>query len=101
MMPDADDELLQALAVLIGREGVIENRQLRVVEILRSGPSLVLGEIGADAMQESLYGQARRRAPRHFQVALRSEIGQQLHPVARALLNEEEQARFLRLLFTK
>lgn len=101
MMPDADDELLQALGSLIGREAVIENRQLRVVEILRSGPSLILGEIGADSMQENMYGQARRRAPRHFQVMLRSEIGQRLHPVAQALLNEEEQARFLRLLFTQ
>ena len=90
-MPDADNDLLERLSLLIGREGVIENRRVRIVDVLRENSCLVLSEIGADKMQESLYGQARRRAPRHFHVPLRGVIGTQLHPVIRALLSEDEQ----------
>jgi hypothetical protein len=97
-MPNANDVLLQNLSTLIGREAIIEGRRVRVVEVLREGASLVLSEIGADKMQESLYGQARRRAPRHFQVPLRSEIGVQLHPAVRALLDENEQAALLSVI---
>jgi len=100
-MPDANDEMMHRLSQLIGREAMVDGRHVRVVDVLRENESLVLSEVGMERMQESLYGQARRRAPRHFQVKLRSEIGKQLHPVARLLLNEEEQARFLRLLFTQ
>ena len=90
-MPDADNDLLERLSLLIGREGVIENRRVRIVDVLRENSCLVLSEIGADKMQESLYGQARRRAPRHFHVPLRGVISTQLHPVIRALLSEDEQ----------
>jgi len=100
-MPDANDEVMHCLSQLIGREAVVEGRHVRVVDVLRENECLVLSEVGIERMQESLYGQARRRAPRHFQVSLRSELGQQLHPVARALLNDEEQAGFLRMLFAQ
>ena len=97
-MPNASDLLLQHLSTLIGREGIIENRRVRIVDVLRENSCLVLSEIGADKMQESLYGQARRRAPRHFHVPLRGVIGTQLHPVIRALLSEDEQAMLLKYL---
>jgi len=101
IVPDANDEMMHRLSQLIGREAVVEGRRVRVVDVLRENECLVLCEVGIEHMQESLYGQARRHAPRHFQVPLRSELGKQLHPVVRALLDEEEQARFLRLLFTQ
>ena len=100
-MPNANDEMMHRLSLLIGREALIEGRHVRVVDVLRENESLVLSELGNERMQESIYGQARRRAPRHFQAPLRSELGKQLHPVARALLSEEEHARFLALLFTQ
>ena len=98
IMPDADNDLLQRLSLLMGREGVVEGRRVRVVDVLREDSCLVLSEIGADKMQESLYGQARRRAPRHFHVPLRGVVSTQLHPVIRALLSEEEQAMLLERL---
>jgi len=100
-MPDANDEMMHLLSQLIGREAMVDGRHVRVVDVLREHESLVLSEVGTERMQESLYGQARRRAPRHFQVPLRSELGKQLHPVARALLSHEEQRQFSSLLFTQ
>lgn len=100
-MQDTSDALLNLLSQLIGREAMIEQRRVRVVEVLREGPSLVLSEVGADKMQASLYGQARRRAPRHFHIPLRSDIGKQLHPVVRAFLTAEEMAELTPVLFTE
>ena len=97
-MPDADDALLQRLSLLIGREALVEGRRVRVVDVLRENACLVLSEIGADKMQESLYGQARRRAARHFHIPLQGVLKNQLHPVLRALLDESEQAELLALL---
>lgn len=100
-MPDANDEVMHRLSQLIGREAIVEGRHVRVVDVLRENESLVLCEVGIERMQESLYGQARRRAPRHLQVPLRSVVCTQLHPVLRALLDDEEQATLLYTLFGK
>jgi hypothetical protein len=91
-MPDANDEVMHRLSQLIGREAIVEGRHVRVVDVLRENECLVLCEVGIGRMQESLYGQARRRAPRHFQIPLRSVVSTQLHPVLRAMLDEGEQA---------
>ncbi len=91
-MPNANDEMMHHLSLLIGREAVIEGRHVRVVDVLRENESLVLSELGLGRMQESVYGQARRRAPRHFQIPLRSVVSTQLHPVLRTMLDEGEQA---------
>jgi len=100
-MPDANDEVMHCLSLLIGREAVVDGRHVRVVDVLRENECLVLCEVGIEWMQQSVYGQARRRAPRHFQVPLRSELGKQLHPVVRALLSHEEQGQFSSLLFAQ
>jgi len=71
---------------------------VRVVDVLRENECLVLCEVGIEHMQESLYGQARRHAPRHFQVPLRSVVSTQLHPVLRAILNDNEQAALRTLM---
>ena len=97
-MPNASDLLLQHLSTLIGREGIIENRRVRIVDVLRENSCLVLSEIGADTMQQSLYGQARRRAPRHFNIPLQSVDEAQLHPVIRALLSKSEADALLKLV---
>lgn len=85
-----DDDLLNMLEPLLGREALVEGRRLCVIEILREGPTLVLKDAEEAIMQESLYGQPRRRAPRLFQVSLRSETGPHLHPVARQFMTEAE-----------
>lgn len=94
-----ENDLLDHLSLLLGREAVIEGRHVRVVEILREGPSLVLRETASRELQDSLYGQPRRRASRHFQVAIKSELGAQIHPVVRAFLKDEEHAVLTRALF--
>jgi len=100
-MLHANDKIMHFLNQLIGREAVIEGRHLRVVDVLREDASLVLSEVGSTKMQESLYGQARRRSPRHFQVSLCSEIGQKLHPVAQKILSHAEQEQVLTLLLAQ
>ncbi|MEW5837714.1 MAG: hypothetical protein AB1717_02645 [Pseudomonadota bacterium] len=97
-MPKLDDELLEKLSRLLGRQAMIEGRVVQVVDILPHEACLVLCEMGAKTMQESLYGQARRRAARHFQIPLQGVLKNQLHPVLRALLDENEQADLLALL---
>ncbi|MDM7322642.1 MAG: hypothetical protein P3W87_005065 [Gammaproteobacteria bacterium] len=97
----SDDTLLQHLSGLLGREAVIEGRRLCVIEILRAGPLLVLRELGNPILQDNLYGQPRRRAPRHFQVPLVSELGDRLHPVARQFMSEEEAEALGRRLISR
>ncbi|MFZ5465788.1 MAG: hypothetical protein ACOZAI_00810 [Pseudomonadota bacterium] len=94
-----DDALLHYLSGLLGREAQIEGRRLCVVEILREGPMLVLREKSNDALQDNLYGQPRRRAPRHFHVPLVSELGDRLHPVARQFMTDEEAEALARGMF--
>jgi len=96
-----ENDLLQRLTRLLGREAFIEGRRVCVVDILRDGPTLVLREIGAGRMQDNLYGQARRRAPRHFQIPLLSEVRHEPHPVARQLMTDEEAAVLMNLLSGK
>lgn len=97
----SDDTLLQHLSDLLGREALIEGRRLCVIEILRAGPLLVLREQGNHTLQDNLYGQPRRRAPRHFQVPLVSELGDRLHPVARQFMSEEEAEALGRRLISR
>lgn len=95
------DTLLEHLGALIGREALVEGRRLCVVEILREGPVLVLREAGHTALQDNLYGQPRRHAPRHFQVPLVSELGDRLHPVARQFMSTEEAEDLTRRMFAR
>ncbi|HET19713.1 MAG TPA: hypothetical protein ENO16_03800 [Chromatiales bacterium] len=95
----SNDALLQHLEGLLGREALIEGRRLSVVEILREGPALVLRETGVTTLQDNLYGQSRRHAPRHFQVPVVSELGDRLHPVARQFMSGDEAEVLDRMLF--
>ena len=95
----SNDALLQHLEGLLGREALIEGRRLSVIEILRDGPALVLRETGVTTLQDNLYGQSRRHVPRHVQVALVSELGGRLHPVARQFMGEDEAKALARMLF--
>lgn len=100
-MHETSNEALDVLSHLIGREAVVEQRHLRVIEVLRDGPSLILSHLEDDSnLQESLYGQARRRTAKTFQVPVRSEVGERLHPVAQAFLDANEQTLIHSLLFT-
>lgn len=96
----SDDTLLQHLSGLLGREALIEGRRLCLVEFLREGLMLVLREPSNAALQDNLYGQPRRHAPRHFQVPLVSELGDRLHPVARQFMTDEEAEALTRKLFS-
>lgn len=96
-----DDALIHDLSDLLGREALIEGRRLCLVEVLRDGPMLVLREKGNEALQDNLYGQPRRRAPRHFHVPLVSEFGDRLHPVARQFMTDDEATTLARRLFAE
>ena len=93
-----ENDLLQVLSQLLGRAAFIEGRRVCVVDILRDGPTLVLREIGSGVMQDNLYGQPRRRAPRHFQIPLLSEVRHEPHPVVRELMTDEEAVVLINLL---
>ncbi len=99
-MHETSNEALDVLSHLIGREAVVEQRHLRVIEVLRDGPSLILSHLEDESsLQESLYGEARRRTAKTFQVPVRSEVGERMHPVAQAFLSTDEQALLLKILF--
>lgn len=94
-----DDNVFKMLGALLGRQATIEGRKLCLIEILRDGPILILQEEGNLLLQDNLYGQPRRHAPRHFLIPLISELGDRLHPIARQFMSTEEADALTRMLF--
>ncbi|HHJ18326.1 MAG TPA: hypothetical protein ENJ84_00615 [Gammaproteobacteria bacterium] len=77
---------------LIGRERMIENRQLRIVEILMDeGFAIIEQRHDQTSHQENQFGDIHRRAARQFTVPLVSELdAQKLHPVIEQFLTQDE-----------
>jgi hypothetical protein len=86
------NELLNALAALVGREFEYEGRRCEVIEVLAEGPTLVLACDGG-SIQADQFGEPRRRAPNTFTIPLLSEVEAELHPVLRSLADTDEGAR--------
>jgi hypothetical protein len=82
---------------LIGREALVDGVHCQVIEILESGPRVVVCETVGSHIQSNQFGDPQRRVPRTHTLPLKSQIENDLHPVIRALAGEDL-ARRLRLL---
>lgn len=78
-------ELLQILRELIGREAVVDGVHCQVIEILESGPRVVVCETIGVEIQSNQFGDPQRRVPRTHTLPLRSTVHDDLHPVVRTL----------------
>ena len=88
--------MLQALYQYIGHTIVFDGKRCQLVEVLEQGPALVFlcpDEIGS--IQANQHGDAGRRTPNHYTVPLISELGDQLHPAAQALIPVDQQQALL------
>ena len=89
--PEINTELLLALAHdLIGVHGIYQGREYTLIEVLDSGPSVVLEPVEADAVvQNTFQGEAKRFAQSNYTVPFYSEIRQDLHPVVQEFLGPD------------
>jgi len=80
------------LQQLIGRERIIENRRLRIIEILNEEGLAIIEQLDdRSSHQENQFGDIHRRAARQFTVPLISELDpQKLHPVFAEFLTSDE-----------
>jgi len=90
--------LISKLDSLIGHEVRYDSRQFVIIDIVQSGPSLVLAAYADFYLQDNAHGHASRRAPRTHTIPLRSEVSDDLHPVLREVLGGEFCEELLRLL---
>ncbi len=83
-------ELLLILARdLIGVRGIYQGREYALIEVLDSGPSLVLEPVHVDmTVQNTCQGEARRLVQSHYTVPFFSEVRQDLHPVVCEFLGQ-------------
>ncbi len=90
--------LISKLDSLIGHEVRYDSRQFVIIDIVQSGPSLVLAAYAESHLQNNAHGDAHRRAPRTHTIPLRSEVSDDLHPVLREVLGGDVCEELLRLL---
>lgn len=88
-----------ALKNLIGRSAVIEGKNLEVVEVLQDGPQIILKQTDVKTeILDNQYGEANSMTYRTWSIPLRSSIDNDLHPIIKDLLTEEEAAGLLEVL---
>ena len=94
-MPESTEstntELLLNLAHdLIGVNGIYQGREYTLIEVLNSGPSVVLEPVDTDSVvQNTFQGEAKRFAQSNYTVPFYSEVRQCLHPVIEEFLGPE------------
>jgi|GEM_PF-3627822 hypothetical protein len=88
---EINTELLLALAHdLIGVHGIYQGREYTLIEVLDSGPSVVLEPVQTDTViQNTFQGEAKRFAQSNYTVPFYSEVRQNLHPVVQEFLGPD------------
>lgn len=85
---------LTLLEALIGRRVAYQGIDYRIIEVLREGPAVVVSPLlGADVIQSDQFGGAKRRVPQTHTLPLLSEVENDLHPVLRDMLDDEDVQR--------
>ncbi|HDP88448.1 MAG TPA: hypothetical protein ENN42_00570 [Thioalkalivibrio sp.] len=85
------DEISTSLHDLVGRHLVYEGVACQVIDVVTDGPFVVLSRTGADGViQPNQFGEARRRVPQTYMIPLWSQVRDDLHPVLRELLSDDE-----------
>jgi len=79
------------LEKLIGRSGEVEGKWLEVIEIIHDGSQVVLKETGTKrSILSNQYGEASSLTFQTYTIPLRSTLRNELHPVIKSLLDDEE-----------
>jgi len=93
---DADDRLMAELRLLLGRTLTHQDRPLRVIDVLRQGPVLVLSD-SRTGIQADMHGDPRRRVQRTLSLSVLNEHASDLHPTLLELLDGPTIERLRRL----
>lgn len=84
------DLLLQLAHDLIGVHGLYQGREYTLIEVLDSGPNVVLEPVDKDnIVQNTAQGEAKRLAQNSYTLPFFSEVRQDIHPVLAEFLGEE------------
>lgn len=79
------------LEKLIGRSGEVEGKWLEVIEIIHDGSQVVLKETGTKrSILNNQYGEASSLTFQTYTIPIRSTLRNELHPVIKSLLDDEE-----------
>ncbi|HID83124.1 MAG TPA: hypothetical protein EYH06_03110 [Chromatiales bacterium] len=79
------------LEKLIGRSGEVDGKWLEVIEIIHDGSQVVLKETGTKrSILNNQYGEASSLTFQTYTIPIRSTLRNELHPVIKSLLDDEE-----------
>lgn len=88
-MPD-HSLLLQLAHDLIGVRGVYRGREFTLIEVMDSGPSVVLEPNETDnVVQNTAQGEAKRFAQSNYTIPFLSPVDGDIHPVLQGFLGED------------
>ena len=96
-----ESTMLRELYQHIGESITFEGVSCQLIEILEDGPHLVFQCPDKQAIiQTNQHGDATRRTPTTYTIPLLSSIGDDLHPVVKELLPEDQHEKY-RIYFCK
>jgi len=88
--------MLEQLNHYLGQNIEHDGKRCQLIEILEVGPMLVFLCPDEDSsIQSNQHGDATRRSPNTYSVPLISANGEELHPVARAVIPKQLHAELL------
>ncbi|MGM0564156.1 MAG: hypothetical protein ACQES2_07485 [Pseudomonadota bacterium] len=75
---------------LIGVRGVYKGREFAVIEVMDSGPSVVLEPTESDnVVQNTAQGEAKRFAQSNYTIPFLSPVDGDIHPVLQGFLGDD------------
>ena len=87
--------MLRELYQYIGESIIFEGMRCQLIEILEDGPHLVFQCPDKQSIiQTNQHGDATRRSPTTYTVPLLSSVENDLHPVVKELLPEEQHEKY-------
>ena len=88
--------MLKELYQYIGQSIIHDGMRCQLIEILEDGPSLVFNcPEKKSSIQTNQHGDANRKAPSTYTIPLLSTIHNDLHPVVKELIPDEQHKDFL------
>lgn len=93
-------ETVKILHRQLSKEFIFDGVQCRVIAVLEDLPGLVLEDLQQEqGVQQNQYGNAHRRAPTTYTIAVQSHLATELHPLYSVLLTEAEQQQLKKDLY--
>ncbi len=91
MGDSANDDFKTLLSALLGANAIIEDKQMMVVEIIHTGPLVVLSETlnSQGHFQQNQYGESGRKVGVTYTLSLWNDTKTGLHPLLKTLLDAD------------